>query len=103
MACLHYLAHLAVGEQIVLKGEEGAVVYRVIHHEMLQERGLSLRERLRNARWIAPTGDERLTLVTCWPNTANSHRLIGVAEPAAEIGSGVAKAANERRTYHDSY
>jgi len=38
--------------------------------------------RRQNARWIAPTTDERLTLVTCWPYTGNSHRLIIVAKPA---------------------
>lgn len=78
------LAELAVGEQIILAGDEELVVYRVAHHELLEERGVSLRQRLYNARWIAPTEDERLTLVTCWPNTTNSHRLIIVAEPAGK-------------------
>ncbi len=75
------LTQLAVGEQIVLVGAELAVAYRVVHHELLQEEGMPLRDRVRNARWIAETDDERLTLVTCWPNTTNSHRLIVVAEP----------------------
>jgi LPXTG-site transpeptidase (sortase) family protein len=75
------LAHLPVGEQIVLQDGEAQVVYRVVHHELLREAGASLRERVDNARWIAPGADDRLTLVTCWPNTTNSHRLIVVAEP----------------------
>jgi sortase A len=75
------LVDLAVGEQIVLFGAEKTVVYRVVHHELLPEKGLSLRERLNNARWIEASDDERLTLVTCWPNTTNSHRLIVVAMP----------------------
>jgi sortase A len=87
------LSQLAVGEQIILRGENGAVVYRVVHHELLQERGLSLRERLRNAHWIGQTEDQRLTLVTCWPNTTNSHRLIVVAEPAG-VDEPAAGAAN---------
>ena len=37
----------------------------------------------RNALWIQPTSDERLTLVTCWPYTDNTHRLIVVAKPLA--------------------
>jgi sortase A len=89
------LAQLPVGEQIILAGEQGAHVYRVAHHELLEERGLSLRERMRNARWIAPTQDERLTLVTCWPNTTNSHRLIVVAEPAGLADAGAAVAAKK--------
>jgi len=90
------LAQLPVGEQIIVQSDSGAVVYRVVHHELLQERGLSLRERLVNARWIGPTGDQRLTLVTCWPNTTNSHRLIVVAEPSTETVSGAAGAALNR-------
>jgi LPXTG-site transpeptidase (sortase) family protein len=75
------LKDLAVGEQIVLMGANTAAVYRVAHHELLREQGLSLRERVQHASWIAPTADRRLTLVTCWPNTTNSHRLIVVALP----------------------
>jgi len=37
--------------------------------------------RQENARWIAPTDDERLTLVTCWPYTNNTHRVVVVAKP----------------------
>ena len=78
------LRELAVGEQIVLVGANNVTVYRVAHHELLKEEGLPLRERLQNANWIAPTTDQRLTLVTCWPNTTNSHRLIVVALPEKE-------------------
>ena len=35
-----------------------------------------------NLRWILPTQDQRLTLVTCWPPWGNSHRTIVVAYPA---------------------
>lgn len=37
--------------------------------------------RMDNARWILPSTDERLTLVTCWPAKSNTHRLIIVASP----------------------
>lgn len=79
------LGELPVGEQILLVGADEVMVYRVAHHELLPEKGLPLRERLQNARWIAPTEDQRLTLVTCWPNTTNSHRLIVVALPDGEV------------------
>ena len=34
-----------------------------------------------NARWILPTTDERVTLITCWPYESNSHRLVVIALP----------------------
>jgi sortase A len=44
---------------------------------------MPLSVRRKNAQWIMPTGDERLTLVTCWPYEwpGNSHRVIVVARP----------------------
>ena len=80
------LATLAIGEQIVLLGKESAQVYRVTQSELIEENDLTLRDRLQNARWIEPTEDERLTLVTCWPKATNSHRLIVVAKPLGEEG-----------------
>jgi sortase A len=35
-----------------------------------------------NLKWIQPTADQRLTLVTCWPPWSNTHRTIVVAYPA---------------------
>lgn len=36
-----------------------------------------------NLKWIMDKGDQRLTLVTCWPYWSNTHRTIIVAFPAA--------------------
>ena len=33
------------------------------------------------ASTTTPTTDERITLITCWPYTSNTHRLIIVAKP----------------------
>lgn len=55
--------------------------YSVVEKHILKERGEPPEVRYRNAQWIAPTEDERLTLVTCWPYTSNTHRLIVVAKP----------------------
>jgi len=41
-----------------------------------------MEERRENAKWIAPTDYERLTLVSCWPYTTYTHRLIVIAAPA---------------------
>ena len=47
----------------------------------LRRKNQSLEVRRENARWIGPSHDERLTLVTCWPRNDNTHRLILVALP----------------------
>ncbi len=56
-------------------------VYQVTERLILPERDQPVEVRLENARWIGPSEDERLTLITCWPEDSNTHRLIVVAEP----------------------
>ncbi len=50
---------------------------------LLRELGAPLEQRYQNARWIGPTTDERLTLVTCWPPMGNTYRVIVIAKPAS--------------------
>ena len=80
------LVDLEVGAEIVVYDEEFPHNYTVTDVQILPERDQSLATRLENAQWIQETSDERLTLVTCWPHTDNSHRLIVVAHPS-ETGS----------------
>ncbi len=80
------LVDLTLGEQIILYEVDRQHIYEVVHREFLPETGEPLRTRLRNARWIAPSNDARLTLVTCWPNSSNSHRLVVVALPLSKPG-----------------
>lgn len=76
------LVDLEEGDKIIMYDSEDQVhTYLVTVKEILPERGQPIEVRLENAQWIAPTEDERVTLVTCWPYTDNSHRLIVVAEP----------------------
>jgi sortase A len=49
--------------------------------EVRQEKGEPPEVRQQNAQWIAPTDNARVTLVTCWPYTSNTHRVIVVAKP----------------------
>jgi sortase A len=56
--------------------------YKVVEKHILKEKGEPPEVRQQNAKWIAPTEDERLTMVTCWPYTNNTHRLVVVAKPA---------------------
>lgn len=75
------LEDLEIGDGIIMYDEKGSRLYEITNKEILLERGQSEEERQANALWIQPTADERITLVTCWPYTDNSHRLVIVAKP----------------------
>lgn len=75
------LGDLEVGDPIIVETASGEKPYAVSQVLVLKEKGLPLRERIRNAAWSRPTDDERLTLITCWPYFTNSHRLVVVALP----------------------
>ncbi len=75
------LVDLKAGDLIEVYSGTQRVVYGVTALHILPDRDQPLAVRLKNAEWIQPTSDERLTLVTCWPYTNNTHRLIVVAMP----------------------
>jgi len=75
------LWELKPGDKVYLYVEEQVYPYRVEDSFIVPEAGVSEEQRRQNARWIAPTRDERLTLVTCWPPNGNSHRVIVIARP----------------------
>lgn len=74
------LVNLKKGDEIILQADGHDYYYKVTDHFILPERGVSEEQRQQNAQWIMPTTDERLTLVTCWPYSDNSHRLIVIAQ-----------------------
>jgi len=76
------LDRINVGDEIVLYTALGERRYTASEVVTLPEENSPLAERLANAAWIAPSTDERLTLVTCWPYFTNTHRLVVVAHPA---------------------
>ncbi len=78
-----HLIHLSPGDPVSLYVGDTLYSYTVDEKFLLREEGVSAEQRLQNAQWIAPTTDERLTLVTCWPPTGNTYRLIVIARPAA--------------------
>jgi sortase A len=75
------LVKLQPGDRITLYSQDQPFYYEVQSRRILPERGQPDKVRLANARWIQPTTDERITLITCWPYTSNTHRLIIVAKP----------------------
>lgn len=76
-----HLYELAPGDRITAFAKEREFHYVVSQTMKLAERDASLEQRQENARWILSSDDERLTLVTCWPPTSNTQRLIIVAIP----------------------
>jgi LPXTG-site transpeptidase (sortase) family protein len=69
------------GDLIEVYSGDQVFKYRVALAMLLPERFKSLTVRFENARWILPTDDERLTLITCWPADSNTHRVVIVALP----------------------
>lgn len=77
-----HLVDLEPGDEIILYADDHPYRYLVQSKMILPERGQPAEVRQENARWIGPFPEERLTLVTCWPYTSNTHRVIVVALPA---------------------
>ena len=74
---------LKAGDSIELYGGQSKFTYMVVNVMILPEKGQEFKIRLENARWLLPSTDERITLITCWPATSNTHRLVVVARPSA--------------------
>lgn len=75
------LEDLVVGDLVFVYSGDEKFTYQIVLKMILPERNQQLAVRLENAQWIAPTRDERLTLITCWPYESNTHRLVIVARP----------------------
>ncbi|MCL5958958.1 MAG: sortase [Chloroflexi bacterium] len=77
-----YLENLAVGDEINLYTAKGEYKYMIARMELVQEVGASEEQRRDNAKFMDPTPDETLTLITCWPYWVDTHRIIVIAKPA---------------------
>ena len=75
------LVNVEVGDKVIAYAGDQKFEYVVDLKTIVPEKGEPLEVRQRNAQWIAPTDDERLTFVTCWPYSNNTHRVIVVAKP----------------------
>lgn len=74
------LTELEVGDEIWLeRSETSRYRYVVVETLTVQEVGASLVQQREHARYLAPAQDARLTLITCWPAWAYTHRLIVIA------------------------
>jgi sortase A len=71
------------GRKIQLYTSIGKPVnYTITDFFRLRDSGVSLAQRMQNARFLEPTDEPQLTIVTCWPPWSNTHRLVVVAKPS---------------------
>lgn len=75
------LERAQIGDQISVETSSGVFHYVIAERHILPEEGQPQAIREANGRFVLPFGDERLTLVTCWPfPNGTSHRLVIVAK-----------------------
>jgi LPXTG-site transpeptidase (sortase) family protein len=79
-AVFRNLKYVEIGDEITVFSDEQDYHYIVTQKFSVKEKDASLEARIENAKLIAPTQDERLTLITC-ANPGATHRLIVVARP----------------------
>lgn len=76
------LWNLQSGDEIVVQTGSGDRSYLVSRVITLDESSLPIHERIENASWVRQTSYEQLTMVTCFPYSSNTHRLIVIAYPS---------------------
>ena len=68
---------LRPGDAIILQDEVGRrITYRITRWQRIPEKNAPLAIRHENASYLLPTDFPQLTLITCWPATNNTHRVI---------------------------
>ncbi len=80
-AVFRKLYTLQAGDEITLFGGDKQATYRVEEVMILKERGEPLEVRIKNAQYIQPMPDDRLTIISCWPENNNTHRVVVIARP----------------------
>ncbi|HEX8230901.1 MAG TPA: sortase [Chloroflexia bacterium] len=79
------LDKLKPGDEIRVWTQAGKeYVYKVRKIDKLKEVGVSYAQRLKNAQVLNDTPQEQLTLITCWPYTTFTHRLVVTADPVVK-------------------
>jgi sortase A len=81
-----YIVDLEPNDEVILYVGEVAYTYAVEEKLILPDKYVSAEQKRENGKWIRYFPDERLTLVTCWPYTSNTHRVIVIARPLLDEG-----------------
>ncbi len=72
------------GDEAILWADGQEFVYEVEEVMLLEEKFAPIEQRVENAQWIKSFDDDRLTLVSCWPENDNTHRVVVVAKRKGE-------------------
>ncbi len=83
------IVDLEPGATISLFTSDQRYDYTVVDKFIVKDKGEPEAIRRENAKWVGPFNEERVTLVTCWPYTNNTHRVIVIAKPAEAAGSSI--------------
>lgn len=78
------LVDLEFGDRIQIYSDQHLFIYQITNRMIVPEKYQQMDTRMANAQWILPSQDERLTLITCWPDETNTHRVIIVAVPVEQ-------------------
>lgn len=77
-AVFRELDRLSVGDVATVWSNDVPFEYKIEKVLIVPESTATHEQRVENGRWIGEFGDDRLTLVSCWPRDGNSHRIIAV-------------------------
>ncbi|MBA2364276.1 MAG: sortase [Chloroflexia bacterium] len=81
-AVFRRLDELRKGDRITLESRHGERFYKVSEVRIVLQDGARDQARMRNARVMAPTPTEQLTLISCWPYQPwPPYRIIVIALP----------------------
>jgi sortase A len=79
------LVELELGDIIQVYSHNSLFTYQVTNRMIVPEKYQQMDTRMANVQWLLPSQDERLTLITCWPDESNTHRVIIVAAPVERL------------------
>lgn len=75
------LHKVQVGDTVTVSVNQRERAYVVTERVIMPDLWATKERRAANAAWLGQFGDERLTLMTCYPWYTNTHRLVLVAYP----------------------
>jgi sortase A len=77
------LADLQLGDKIFIQTSGKRWEYEVRQVVILQIVGASAEQLKGYQKYLQPTQDARVTLISCWPPISNTHRVAVIAKPVA--------------------
>ena len=93
------LYYVKPGDQITLYSAGQQYLYTVQERLLLKEEGVSAEQRASNASYIAPTGTEVVTLVTCWPASGPDKFTQRVVVRAVPFGGNAAAQSSAQSSW----